>query len=81
MEVDETSGIAIAVAATAAIMSPRVRHTVRRGLVFGLAGIMMAGDAVASFAHGVSRGAQQISMPGTDTAEAGGEAHATTEGA
>lgn len=79
MEVDDfaTSEIAVAVAATAALMSPRVRQTIRKGLVFGVAGVMMAGDAVASFARGVSRGAQQVTAPG-GTAENGAastEAH------
>lgn len=76
-----SSEIAVAVAATAALMSPRVRQTVRRGLVFGLAGALMAGDAVASFARGISRGVQQVSMPGAAGAESPGTGGTTTEGA
>ena len=75
-----SSEIAVAVAATAAILSPRVRQTVRKGLIFGLAGVMMAGDAVASFARGVSRGAQQVTTPGAAEQGAGQDATAV-EGA
>lgn len=53
------SEVAVAVAATAAILSPRVRNVVRSGAVYGLAGALIAGDAVASVGRGVGRGAQQ----------------------
>lgn len=60
MAVDDyvESEVAVAVAATAVVLSPKARKVLRRGAVYGLAGAMMAGDAVASFARGVSRGAQ-----------------------
>jgi len=51
--------VGIAVAATAALFSPRVRKVLRRGAVYGVAGALIAGDAVVSFAKGVGRGAQQ----------------------
>ena len=53
------SHVGVAVAATAIVCSPRMREMLRRGAVHGVAGALMAGDAVASFARGVGRGAQQ----------------------
>ena len=53
------SEVAVAVAATAALTSPRVRGVLRRGAVYGLAGVLTAGDMMASFARGAARGAQQ----------------------
>jgi hypothetical protein len=47
---------AVAVGATAAIFSPRVREFLHRGAVYGVAGVLVAGDAVTSFARGVRRG-------------------------
>ncbi|MDP9479936.1 MAG: hypothetical protein M3R38_30450 [Actinomycetota bacterium] len=53
------SEVVVAVAATAAILSPRVRGVLRRGAVYGLAGVLRAGDAISSAAPTVSQGAQQ----------------------
>jgi hypothetical protein len=53
------SEVALAVAATAAVLSPRLRGVLRSGAVYGLAGALIAGDAVASVARGAGRGAQQ----------------------
>jgi hypothetical protein len=53
-------GIAAAVVATVA--SPQVRRVVRKGAVYGLAGVLMAGDAVVSFARGVGQGAQRVAQ-------------------
>ncbi len=63
------SHVAVAVAATAMVCSPRMREMLRRGAVHGVAGALMAGDAVASFARGVGRGAQQAaaSAPAAST--------------
>ena len=36
-----------------------MRRVVRGGVVYGLAGALIAGDAVTSLARGVGRGAQQ----------------------
>ena len=60
MDVDDlaTSEVLIAVAATAAVLSSRVRHVARRGLVYGLAGALSAGDMVMSFGKGVAGGVQ-----------------------
>ena len=53
------SEVAVAVAATAAVLSPRVRGLLRRGAVYGVAGALIAGDAVSSVARGAGSGAQQ----------------------
>lgn len=58
--------VGIAVVVTAAIASPEVRKVVRRGAVYGLAGLLMAGDAVKSFTRGVGRGVQQAATAVTD---------------
>lgn len=42
------SEVGVAIAVTAALLSPRVRRVVRRGAVVGLAGTLMVGDAIAS---------------------------------
>ena len=52
------SEVAVAVAATAVALSPRARHVLRRGIVYGLAGALKAGDAIASFSRATARGAQ-----------------------
>ena len=84
--------VGVAVAATAALFSPRVRRVLRRGAVYGVAGALMAGDAVTAFARGVSRSAQQAAasaqnaaQPSKDGGQAaapkGGETAAATKGA
>lgn len=45
------SHVAVAVAATAAILSPRVRKVMRRGAVYGLTGVLMVGDAISGAAR------------------------------
>jgi hypothetical protein len=56
--VDSKLGIAAAASAvTASILSPKARDVVRRGAVYGLAGVLTAGDVIAAFARGVGRGA------------------------
>jgi len=67
------SEVGIAIAATAVALSPQVRGVVRKGLVYGLAGALMAGDALGSLARGVGRGA---SAAATATAARSGQAAA-----
>jgi hypothetical protein len=69
------SEVAIAVAATATLLSPRVRGVLRSGAVYGLAGALIAGDAVTSVARGAGRGAQQTA------ASAGGVVREATDAA
>jgi len=52
--------VGVAVAVSAVVFSPPVRRMARRGAVYGLAGIMMAGDALASLAGGIGRGVRQV---------------------
>jgi hypothetical protein len=51
--------VGVAVAATAAVFSPRTRSVMRKGAVYGLAGALKAGDVVASTTRGAFRGARQ----------------------
>jgi hypothetical protein len=48
----------LAAVALAAAVSPRARGVLRQGAVYGLAGVMKAGDVVVSTAKGAARGAQ-----------------------
>lgn len=57
-----TPEVGITAAVVAAVASPQVRKVVRQGAVFGLAGILMAGDAIVAFARGVGQGAQQVAQ-------------------
>lgn len=67
------SEIAIAVAATAVVFSPRIRRYLRKGAVYGLAGVLMASDAVSGFARGAAQGVRQV-------AESAGDEGAASEG-
>ncbi|WP_338257944.1 hypothetical protein [Dictyobacter halimunensis] len=51
--------IAVTAAVVAALFSPRARKLIRQGLVYGTAGVLMAGDAINSFARNVGRGFAQ----------------------
>jgi hypothetical protein len=59
-EVALTAGLVAAV--TAAAASPRVRQVMRRGAVYGLAGLMIAADKVRSAAQGVAATAQNAAQ-------------------
>ena len=52
------SEVAVAVAVTAAVLSPRVRGVVRRGVVYGVAGVLKAGDALSSAIQSAAAAAQ-----------------------
>jgi len=62
------SEVAVAVAATAFALSPRVRGLVRRGAVYGVAGALKASDVVTAAARGMASGvsAQSDGAAGTD---------------
>jgi hypothetical protein len=45
--------VGVAVAVTAALMSPKVRHGLRKGLVYAVAGLISVGDAAKDAVHGV----------------------------
>jgi hypothetical protein len=61
--------VAIAVAVTAAVASPPVRKVLRRGLVYGLAGLLVAGDKVTSAAREIAKSAQQTAGSTGNTTE------------
>ncbi|MBA2443539.1 MAG: hypothetical protein H0V53_14255 [Rubrobacter sp.] len=67
------SQTAIAVGLTAAVLSPRARKVLRRGAVYGVAGALVAGDAVSAAARGTRRGVQQAA------ATAGGASQGSAE--
>ncbi len=52
--------VAVAVVVTAAVTSPPVRKVLRRGLVYGLAGLLTAGDKITAAARGVAQKAQLV---------------------
>jgi hypothetical protein len=54
--IDGQRGLTVAAAALA--LSPEARRVARRGLVYGVAGTLKAGDVVTSAARGAVRGAQ-----------------------
>jgi hypothetical protein len=57
MEIEDFSEgpVGVAVAASAVVFSPQVRRVFRRGIVYGVAGVLTAGDAVTGFVRGVRR--------------------------
>jgi hypothetical protein len=82
MDLDDfvQSEVIVAVVATGALLSSRGRKVARRGLVYGLAGALRAGDMLTSFGKGVAGGMQgatqrvQENMPGrSEEAEPAGE--------
>lgn len=52
--------IAVTAVVTAALFSPRGRQILRRGAVYSIAGVMIAGDAIASFARSIGQGFKQM---------------------
>jgi hypothetical protein len=51
------SEVVVAVAATAAALSPGFRRVLRRGAVYGVAGVLKATDVATAAARGAARGA------------------------
>ena len=64
--------VGVAVGATALIISPRAREVARKGAVYGLAGILKAGDAAASLARGTARGVQSGATRVTGSSDGSG---------
>jgi hypothetical protein len=62
--------VLIAVGVTAALMSPPVRKMLRKGLVYGLAGMLTLGDKLAAAARDVSQGAQNLAAEARHTSQA-----------
>jgi hypothetical protein len=68
--------VAVAVAVTAAVASPKARRVMRQGAVYGLAGILKAGDALGTFSRGLARGVQsaaESAQAATEPAESTGD--------
>ncbi len=74
------SEVVVAVAATAAVMSPRVRGVLRRGAVYGLAGVLRAGDAVSSVARNVTPGVQHAAAAAAGTVQSAAQQAAASAG-
>ena len=55
--------IAVTAAVTAALFSHRGRQILRRGAVYGLAGALIVGDTITSFARSVGQGFKQAGTP------------------
>lgn len=77
--------VAIAVAVTAAVASPPVRKALRKGAVYGLAGLMTAGDKLAALSRNVGERAREAASSLTEAAQGsaentGNQAAATVEG-
>jgi hypothetical protein len=75
------SEVAVAVAATAVALSPRARRVLRRGAVYGVAGVLKATDVATAAARGVARGASgegATAASGDGRAESGQAAPGTT---
>jgi hypothetical protein len=56
--------VAMSAAAVVVVLSPPVRQILRRSIVYGLSGLIMASDAVARLAHRVDIGIQPASDDG-----------------
>lgn len=53
------SEVAVAVAATTVILSPKARRLARRGAIYAVAGALKASDLVAAAARGVAEGVSE----------------------
>ncbi len=71
MGLDDLRGsrVAVSVAATATVMSPRARRVLRRGAVYGIAGALAAGDEVSAAARGAKEGARKAAAEAAETSE------------
>jgi hypothetical protein len=61
--------VAVAVAVTAAVASPPVRKVLRRGLVYGLAGLLVAGDKITGAARQIAQSAQQTAASASNATQ------------
>jgi len=61
--------VAVTAVVAAAVFSPKARRVIRRGLVYGMAGALLAGDAIASFARSVGQGVQEAGASAASAAQ------------
>lgn len=66
------SEVAVAVAATTVVLSPKARRVLRRGAVYAVAGALKATDLAAAAARGVAQGASSTSASGDEEPERAG---------
>jgi hypothetical protein len=67
--------IIVAAAVGAAAASPNVRSKLRQGLVYGLAGALIAYDKVSAVAHGAVEGARQGAAAASESHAAAAAPH------
>jgi len=72
-----SSESAFVAAVTAAVLSPKTRDTMRKGAVYGLAGVLKAGDVVAGAARGAVRGVRGDEAAASDGAARAADAAAS----
>jgi hypothetical protein len=73
--------VAIAVAVTAALAAPPVRRLLRQGAVYGLAGLMIAGDKISAVTRSAAAGAQNAVSSAREAVHEGASAGRTAEAA
>ncbi len=61
--------VAVAVAVTAAVTSKPVRNALRKGAVYGMAGLLVAKDRLSAAAGAFAEGAQQAAAATKSAAE------------
>jgi hypothetical protein len=68
----------VGAAVGAAVANENARKTIRRGLIYGVAGVLTVYDKVAAVTHKVVSGAREKmkKAPGNATQETNGQAHA-----
>jgi hypothetical protein len=81
--VEAEVGVAVAVTAavTTAALSPTVRGWLRKGAVYGLAGVLIAKDRVVEFAQNVREGAREATQDGAARVAEQAPAERKAEGA
>jgi hypothetical protein len=71
--------VAIVAAVAAAVFSPKVRGWLRRGAVYSMAGVLVAGDAISSVAQDIGNSVQRARATAGDTAQNGKNQNTGTE--
>jgi hypothetical protein len=82
MAVDDwlDSEVALAVAATTVVLSPKARRVVRRGAVYAVAGALRAADLASAAARGVAQGVGSPGRPaGAGSADTGERAESKAQ--
>ena len=62
--------VAVAATVAAVVFSPRGRKWLRQGAVYGLAGILVAGDALSTLGRNVGQGLQKAGASASEAAKA-----------